>query len=120
MKDLIERLRCGIRDPQTLTDAADALEQQAAVIEQMRSALELLREAEWGYACDIVGRRICADHALTLQPCPEVLAKVKADAHRAGMLAAAEICEQRTDGMSFDVCAVADGCTDAIREAAKS
>ena len=59
-------------------EAADALEQQAAVIEQMREALKAM------IVCardEGKGLRI-ADEALTLQPCPEVLNKVRADAVR--------------------------------------
>jgi hypothetical protein len=53
----------------------ELIKQQAAVIEQMREALEEIRAGKFDdFSYDI------ARHALTLQPCPEVLAKVKADA----------------------------------------
>jgi hypothetical protein len=79
MKELIERLRLidGV-----CNEAADALEQQAAVIEQMREAL-------------------------------------RKQAFRAGMLAAAEICEhayERGVGAKYQ----GDVFAEAIREAAKS
>jgi hypothetical protein len=80
MKDLIEQLReMGGR---LRPEAADALEQQAAVIEQMREAL-------------------------------------RKQAFRAGMLAAAEICEhayERGVGAKYQ----GDVFAEAIREAAKS
>lgn len=77
MKNLIAELReMGGR---LRPEAADALEQQAAVIEAMREAL--LRS----YGCypPPYSREpiaIMARQALALQPCPEVLNKVKADA----------------------------------------
>jgi hypothetical protein len=87
MKDLIERLRDESIHVFDANEAADALEQQAAVIEQLRAALIWARDEGEGW-------RKTACKVLTLQPCPEVLNKVKADAHRAGMLAAAEKCAE--------------------------
>lgn len=128
MKNLIAELReMGGR---LRPEAADALEQQATVIEQLREAL--LR----AYGCypppySKEPIAIIVREALALQPRPEVLAKVKADARREGMLAAAEICEQvieyppgymgRWEGYGA-VRSTRSGndCAAAIREAAKS
>jgi hypothetical protein len=86
MKDLIQQIRnadgteLGYTLAHMAKDAADALEQQAAVIEAMREALGVCKStialAGWqgDYSYSL------ADQALALQPCPEVLAKVKADA----------------------------------------
>lgn len=95
MKDLIERLRgLNAEHPPfgAAHEAADALEQQvelnlqqAAVIEQMRGALREFYEYESANEndqslidCERVWEK--AEKALALQPCPEVLNKVKADA----------------------------------------
>lgn len=83
MKDLIKRLQKLGRDSAgnygmpIATEAADALEQQAAVIEQMRDALRVIRlKCDPKYGWPIIGK------ALALQPCPEVLNKVRADTVR--------------------------------------
>lgn len=86
LKQLIERLRMPTQEFHKLhNEAADALEQQAAVIEQMRSVM-----LEAKYAVETIdGTTVEAEaihdkymEALTLQPCPEVLNKVRADAVR--------------------------------------
>lgn len=96
MKDLIERLRgLNAEHPPfgAAHEAADALEQQvelnlqqAAVIEAMRDKLISINEY-WNRAHNqIAAVDACyhairtAEEALSLQPCPEVLNKVKADA----------------------------------------
>jgi hypothetical protein len=106
MKDLIERLRSfdSDYDMHYLDEAADALEQQAAVIEQILAA----------FVIAVGDKSPFAKQVLALQPCPEVLAKVKADARREGMLAAAEICD-KSDKNTHPA-----DLADAIREAAKS
>ena len=94
MKDLIERLRSRYLDTKQMLpnklchEAADALEQQAAVIEQMREALftcEIKRiwdEAKRVKAtCKTYDIKKVAE-ALALQLAQEGLAKVKADAVR--------------------------------------
>lgn len=76
MKNLIAELReMGGR---LRPEAADALEQQAAVIEQLRSAFRSVIYDE-GYG-PIAEKMKIAEEALALKPCPEVLNKVKADA----------------------------------------
>ena len=81
MKDLIIELRDTVlSEPKQNYDkcfrAADALEQQAVVIEQMREAIgELLCTGEFPTVSFLQ-----AEEALALQPCPEVLNKVRADA----------------------------------------
>lgn len=85
MKDLIERLR---HNPsiELFAEAADALEQQAAVIEQMRlqryNVLGVIADVESGDGFDDVCLKTLKMVAgnLHIRPCPEVLNKVRADA----------------------------------------
>lgn len=54
-------------------------EQQAAVIEQMREALQVAASSP-GRRYMMYETRAIIDNAIELQPCPEVLNKVKRDA----------------------------------------
>jgi hypothetical protein len=116
MKDLIEQIRTGDFTADAILKAADALEQQAAVIEQKNAAIKLaigMTDRLW-----TTEQVEILDKSLALQPCPEVLNKVKADARREGMLAAAEICEhayERGVGAKYQ----GDVFAEAIKEAAK-
>ena len=59
--------------------------QQAAVIEQMREAMKVLRlKTDPKYGWPIINK------ALALQPCPEVMNKVRADARRQALHDAAD------------------------------
>lgn len=65
-----------------IVELEDKIKQQAAVIEQMREALDVLRlKTDPKYGWPIINK------ALALQPCPEVLNKVRADAIRDGLAA---------------------------------
>ncbi len=117
MKDLIERLDAGFFCRE---EASEALKQQAAVIEVMTILLNKIHDTAAPYDDGVKFRYIkeMALEALALQPCPEVLAKVKADARREGMLEAAEICKhghERGIGAKYQ----GDVFAEAIREAAK-
>lgn len=67
--------------------------QQAAVIEQMRETLEQFAQADLNSgncaSLEVATKRIrnITSKALALQPCPEVLNKVRADAIRDGLAA---------------------------------
>lgn len=66
-----------------IAELEEQIKQQAAVIEQMRQALQLCRSPMYCHASntgDNAFDKLCS--ALTLQPCPEVLNKVRADAKR--------------------------------------
>ena len=114
--ELIERLRewpTGL-DLTDIDKAVEALLAQQVCIEQMLEALAVVLQCRpIGYETMTEARERKIREALALQPCTEVLNKVRADAHCAGMLAAADLLAQR-------LYKTQDECERAIREAAKS